>query len=109
MDYPFSVTFAVLFDLSEFMFSHFNRVDFGGDSFEQWPVGIRFEIGRKQVDRAAQLFNFAFTEAQACVLVSQDWIVDGNAAERCTPLFKTPGIFQTEPTQFRRRQRAAGA
>lgn len=39
------------FDLPEFMFSHFNRMDFGGDLFEQWPVRIRFEIGIKQIDR----------------------------------------------------------
>jgi hypothetical protein len=90
------MTSAVPFDLPEFMFSHFGRVDFGGDLFEQWPVGIRFEIGIRQVDRAAQLFNFAFTRAQACVLVSQDWVVDENS-ERFTPLFKTRGIFRAEP------------
>ena len=56
------MTSTVPFDLPEFMFSHFGRVDFGGDLFEQWPVGIRFEIGIEQVDRAAQLFNFAFSE-----------------------------------------------
>jgi len=32
--------------------------------------------------------------------VSQDWTDDGNAAQRYTSLFKTPGIFRTEPTQF---------
>ncbi|MGA3344492.1 MAG: DUF3885 domain-containing protein [Terracidiphilus sp.] len=94
------MTSAVPFDLPEFMFSHFGRVDFGGDLFEQWPVGIRFEIGIEQVDRAAQLFNFAFSKARACVLVSQDWTDDGNPAQRYTPFFKTPGIFRTEATQF---------
>jgi hypothetical protein len=39
------MTSTVPFDLPEFMFSQFGRVDFGGDLFEQWPVGIRFEIG----------------------------------------------------------------
>jgi hypothetical protein len=79
------MTCAVPFDLSEFLFSHFNRVDFGGDLFEQWPVGIRYEIGIKQIDRAAQLFNFAFARSQDCILVSQDWIVDRTLANRYAP------------------------
>jgi hypothetical protein len=94
------MTSAVTFDLPKFMFAQFGGVDFGGDLFEQWPVGIRFEIGIEHVDRAIQLFDIAFSEAQTCVLVSQDWNDDGNPAQRYTPLFKTPGIFRTEPTQF---------
>lgn len=94
------MTFSVPFDLPKFMFTQFGRVDFGGDLFEQWPVGIRYEIGVERVERAAQIFNFAFSEARACVLVSQDWIDDGDFAQRYTPLFKTPGIFRTEPSQL---------
>jgi hypothetical protein len=45
------------FNLPEFMLSHFNRVDFGGNLFDQWPVGLRFEIGIKQVSRAAKLYE----------------------------------------------------
>lgn len=82
------------------MFSHFNRVDLGRDLFEQWPVGIRFEIGVKQVDRASQLFTFVFGKAEDCVLVSQDWVVAGELPEKFSPLFKTPGIFHTQPVQF---------
>jgi hypothetical protein len=94
------MTHVAPFDLPEFMFSYFNRVDFGGDLFAQWPVGIRFEIGIEQVDRAAQLFNFAFAKTKECVLVSQDWSVDGNFENRYSPLFKTPGIFRTELAQL---------
>src|SRR6266568_476497 len=53
------------FNLPEFMFSRFNRVDFGGDLFAQWPIGIGVEI-----------------------------------APRSTPLFKTPGIFPSEPSEL---------
>ena len=90
----------VPFDLPEFMFSQFNRVDFGGNLFGQWPVGIRFEIGINQVSRAAKLYELAFAKAEDCVLVSQDWKTAGGLAKRFTPLFKTPGIFPTEPSQF---------
>jgi hypothetical protein len=88
------------FNLPEFMLSHFNRVDLGGDLFDQWPVGIRFEIGIKQVSRAAKLYEFAFAKAEDCILVSQDWITDGTRAKPYTPLFATPGIFTYEPSQF---------
>ncbi len=88
------------FNLPEFMLSHFNRVDFGGDLFKQWPVGIRFEIGIKQVSRAAKLYDFAFAKAIDCVLISQDWINDESLAKHYTPLFMTPGIFPSEPSQF---------
>jgi hypothetical protein len=88
------------FSLPEFMLSHFNGVDFGGDLFEQWPVGIRYEIGIKQVSRAAKLYDFAFTKAVDCILVSQDWNTDGSLAKRYTSLFMTPGIFPSEPSQF---------
>ena len=90
----------VPFDLPEFMFSHFGRVDFGGDLFSQWPVGIRFEIGTQQVSRAAKLYEFAFAKARDCIVVSQDWITDGSLAKRYTPLFGTSGIFLSEPSQF---------
>jgi hypothetical protein len=81
------------FNLPEFMFSHFNRVDFGGDLFSQWPVGIRFEIGISQVYRAARLYELAFAKAENCILVSQDWMEGTEIARRATPLFNTPGIF----------------
>jgi hypothetical protein len=88
------------FNLPEFMLSHFNRVDFGGNLFDQWPVGLRFEIGIKQVPRAAKLYEVAFAKAEDCIPVSQDWIPDGGLAKRYTPLFATPGIFTYEPSQF---------
>jgi hypothetical protein len=88
------------FNLSEFMFSHFCRVDFGGNLFGQWPVGIRFEIGIEQISRAVKLFEFTFDKAKDCILVSQDWKLDARLAKRFTPLFKTPGIFTSEPSQF---------
>ena len=91
---------CVPFNLPEFMFSHFNRVDFGGDLFGQWPVGIRFEIGIDQVSRAAKLFDFAFAKAEGCILVSQDWMEGIEIVRRSTPLFETPGIFHSEPSQF---------
>jgi hypothetical protein len=48
------------FNLPAFMLSYFNRVDLGGNLFNQWPVGIRFEIGIEQVSRAAKLYEFVF-------------------------------------------------
>lgn len=88
------------FNLPEFMLSHFNRVDFGGNLFDQWPVGLRFEIGIKQVSRAVKLYEVAFAKAEDCILVSEDWIPDGGLAKRYSPLFATPGIFTYEPSQF---------
>jgi hypothetical protein len=79
------------FDLPQFMFSHFPCVDFGGDLFGQWPVGIRFEIGSEQVARATEIYEFVFGQAVDCILVSQEF--DGQPAERFTQLFSTPGIF----------------
>ncbi|HEY2468544.1 MAG TPA: DUF3885 domain-containing protein [Terracidiphilus sp.] len=87
------------FDLPQFMFAHFNRVDFGGDLFGQWPFGIRFEIGFKQVDRAEETFHAAFAKETDCVLVSQDWDTGISPATKFTQLFATPGIFPIEPTE----------
>jgi hypothetical protein len=91
---------SVPFNLPEFMFSHFCGVDFGGNLFAQWPVGIRFEIGIKQVFRAAKLYEFAFAKTEDCILVSQDWEPNRRLPEHCSSLFDTPGIFPTEPSRF---------
>jgi Domain of unknown function (DUF3885) len=98
--YPLWMERYAPFNLPEFMFSHFNRVDFGGELFQQWPVGIRFEIGIEQVSRAAKLFDFAFAKAEHCILVSQDCIEGTEIVRSATPLFGTPGIFPGEPSQF---------
>lgn len=85
------------FNLPGFMLSHFNRVDFGGALFGQWPVGIRFEIGISQVYRAGRIYESAFAKAGTCILVSQDWMGGGTEIARgSTPLFSTPGIFPIE-------------
>ncbi len=89
------------FDLPQFMFSNFPGVDFGGDLFGQWPIGIRFEIGSAQVARATNLYEFVFGQAVDCILISQEWSPDDHLAERFTQLFSTPGIFAiSPPTQF---------
>jgi hypothetical protein len=88
------------FDLPAFMLSHFNRVDFGGDLFNQWPVGIRFEIGIEQVSRAAKLYEFVFAKADDCILVSQDTTMGEEIVSRSKPLFATPGILPSDPTQL---------
>jgi len=88
------------FYLPEFMLAHFGRVDFGGNLFGQWPVGIRFEIGIEQVSRAAKIYEFAFANAQECVLVSTDWPEGNEISRRSTPLFETPDIFPPEPLQL---------
>jgi Domain of unknown function (DUF3885) len=90
----------VAFNLPEFMFSHFNRVDFGGDLFGQWPVGIRFEIGIEQVSRVTRLYELAFAKARDLILVSQDWREGGEIVRLSTPLFKTPGIFPIELSEL---------
>ena len=89
-----------LFNLPEFMFSHFSGVDLDGDLFGQWPVGIRFEIGIDHVSRASRLFDFLFAKAEDCILVSQDWTEGIEIVKSCTPLFATPGIFPSELSQF---------
>src|ERR1700682_4575804 len=91
------------FDLPQFMFSHFPCVDFWGDLFGQWPVGIRFEIGLEQTTRATTLHEFIFSTADDCILVSEDGLSDGIdiRAPRITPLFLTPGVFpNSPPSQF---------
>ena len=91
------------FDLPQFMFSHFPRVDFGGDLFGQWPVGIRFEIGLENVSRATKLHDLIFGGAGDCILVSQDWLTNDTEMRppRFTPLFATPGVFPSaSPSQF---------
>lgn len=87
------MTLYAPFSLPEFMFAHFSRVDFGGDLFGQWPVGIRFEIGINHVYRAARIYESAFAGAETCILVSQDWMATTEIARPSTTLFSTPGIF----------------
>jgi len=100
MNYSFGMANSVPFDLPAFMLSHFNRVDFGGNLFNQWPVGIRFEIGIEQVSRAAKLYEFVFAKRDDCILVSQDWTMGEEIVSRSTPLFTTPGILASDPTQL---------
>ena len=88
------------FNLPEFIFSQFNRLDFGGNLFGQWPVGIRFEIGIEHVTRAAKLFEFVFGRAEACILISQDWTEGTEIVRSSTPLFATPGIFPSKLSHF---------
>jgi Domain of unknown function (DUF3885) len=78
-------------------------VDFLGNLFGQWPVGIRFEIGLEQTTRATTLHEFIFSGADDCILVSEDGLSDGIdiRAPRITPLFSTPGVFPDHPpSQF---------
>ena len=91
-----------LFDLPRFMFSRFAGVEFGGDLFSQWPVGLRFEVGLEHVWRAAEIHEFIHRRSEDCILISQDWL-SGDAdiwEERCTPLFSTPGVLPSAPPQF---------
>jgi len=91
-----------LFDLPRFMFSRFAGVEFGGDLFSQWPVGLRFEVGLEQVWRAAEIHEFIHGRSEDCILISQDWLT-GDAdicGERCTPLFSTPGVLPIASPQF---------
>jgi hypothetical protein len=92
------------FDLPAFMLSNFPGVDFGGNLFGQRPTGMRFEIGIEQVSRATKLFEFLFSDAPDCVLVSQDWILEEGQKELregSTSLFQTPGIFSFDTSQLR--------
>jgi len=88
------------FNLPEFMFSCFGGVDFGGNLFGQWPVGIRFDIGLEQVSRAIELHKFTFGKNDDCILVSQDWLSDDTFTKHLTPLFRTPGVFPHAPSLF---------
>jgi hypothetical protein len=84
------------------MFSRFAGVEFGGDLFSQWPVGLRFEVGLEQVWRAAEIHEFIHGRSEDCILISQDWLT-GDAdicGERCTPLFSTPGVLPIASPQF---------
>jgi hypothetical protein len=97
------------FDLPAFMLSHFSRVDFGGDLFNQWPVGIRFEIGTENVSRAAKLYEFAFAKADDCIVVSQDWTVGEEIVSRSTTLFATSGNVCSTTNSRKRRIRKGSA
>jgi hypothetical protein len=89
------------FDLPRFMLANFPRVDFGWDLFDQWPVGIRFEIGLDQIARVTNIHEFIFGSSEDCVLVSQDWPSDYGRPERFTPLFSRLGISRNAlPPQF---------
>lgn len=88
------------FNLPEFMFTYFNRVDFGGNLFGQWPMEIRFDIGSERVTRAVKLYEFTFANAEDFILVSQDWLSDNSLTRGFTPLFETPSIFPSAPSSF---------
>jgi hypothetical protein len=95
--YPCHVKEDLAFDLLEFMASHFSRVELDGNLFEQWPAGLRFEIGIEHVSRAAELYKNIFEGEEDCVLVAQDWSPADSLLHGRTPLFQTPGIILVEP------------
>lgn len=79
------------------MASRFSRVELDGNLFEQWPVGLRFEIGIEHVSRAAELYKNIFEGEEDCVLVAQDWSPADSLLHGRTSLFETPGIILVEP------------
>jgi hypothetical protein len=95
------------FNLPEFIAEYFPSFEFGGGVFHRWPIGLRFEIGMDQVARTKTLYDFTFSTAEECILVSQDWSSGNDLAERYTPLFATPGVFSSVPSSLQTVESAA--
>jgi len=80
------------FDLKSSLEILFPGLSLAGNLFQQWPIGLRFNIGLSEIDRAVLIFNAIFRDADAIVLFSEDstWEADPT---RWYELFSLPGLF----------------
>lgn len=70
------------FNIIPYLREHFPLLDMEGGLFYQWPVGIRFDLGRRAktdgdfaevARRATLLFEVVFGPEDRCVVVAQEW------------------------------------
>jgi hypothetical protein len=92
--YRFEMKFGDEFDLKRSLDQLFPGLSLGGDLLHQWSIGIRFNIGLSEIDRAVSIFNAIFQDAEAIVLLSEDssWEADPN---RWYELFSLPGLLRS--------------
>ena len=66
------------FDLAAYFGEQFPGLQLDGALFYHWPLGIRFEIGRKSIpERPVSVFESAFSPNDTCVIISKDWPMIG--------------------------------
>jgi Domain of unknown function (DUF3885) len=82
------------FDLKSCLDRLFPGLSLGGDLFHQSPIGVRFNIGLAEIDRAVLIFNAIFRDAEAVVLLDEDssWEADPT---RWYELFSLPGLLRS--------------
>jgi hypothetical protein len=82
------------FDLKSCLDRLFPGLSLGGDLFHHSPIGVRFNIGLAEIDRAVLIFNAVFRDAEAVVLLDEDssWEADPT---RWYELFSLPGLFRS--------------
>ena len=66
------MNFGDEFDLKSSLDRLFPGLSLGGDLFHQSPIGVRFNIGVAEIDRAVLIFNAIFRDAEAIVLLDED-------------------------------------
>lgn len=86
--------FADKFDLKSCLDRLFPGLSLGGDLFHQSRIGVRFNIGLAESDRAVSIFNTAFRDAEVVVLLDEDssWEADPT---RWYELFSLPGLLRS--------------
>jgi Domain of unknown function (DUF3885) len=92
--YRFEMDFGDEFDLKSSLDRLFPGLSLGGDLFHQSPIGVRFNIGLAEIDRALLIFNAIFRDAEAIVLLDEDssWEADPT---RWYELFSLPGLLRS--------------
>jgi len=82
------------FDLKSSLDRLFPGLSLGGDLFHQSPIGVRFNIGLAEIDRAVLIFNAIFGGSEAIVLLDEDssWEADPT---RWYELFSLPGLIRS--------------
>lgn len=92
--YRFEMNFGDEFDLRSSLDRLFPGLSLGGDLFHQSPIGVRFNIGLSEIDRAVLIFNAVFRDAEAIVLLDEDssWEADPT---RWYELFSLPGLLRS--------------
>jgi hypothetical protein len=85
-----------VFDLEPYLRRKFPSLALEGNLFHNWSFGLRFELGLETFqERAAKLYESAFSLKDSCVVISQDWHenMSGLAAFRNCPVFSLPQAF----------------
>jgi hypothetical protein len=84
------------FDLEAYLRREFPSLALEGNLFHNWSLGLRFELGLETFrERAATLYESAFSLTDSCVVISQDWHekMPGVAGFRYYPVFSLPQAF----------------